>query len=268
VYTCVRIALLHRNESFACRLLMERRVNPKAFAMHCISRDDPLCLAFVASFAVCFRPPALRTKWVCVVSAGDRALGCLRFYLNHRGPWYPCALLFAARCGDVVFLQLVLRHSKAWCPKVPGFAAFWGNVRFLAHIFAAGCPIWTLAHDVDPGIESNRLWEFFCESNEGQVLLIEDWALVVHPDIVRSGPVLLYAAQKGAHLTPRMLGMLGEVRARAQALANCFNRATRLSRARGVHARNWGAMGKVPVELIERIATLGKVSIAALDLVK
>ncbi len=87
-------------------------------------------------------------------------------------------------------------------------------------------------------------------------------------ELVRSSPVLLLAAQKGAPLTPRMEGMLGEVRRRARALAGCFHRATRLSGAPEASARKWDAMGRVPVELVERIATLAKISIVVRDLVE
>ncbi len=83
-----------------------------------------------------------------------------------------------------------------------------------------------------------------------------------------SGPVLLYAAQKGARLTPRMQGMLRDVRSQALALADCFHRAARLSRGPGAAAQEWQAMGKGPVEIIQNIATLARISIAAVDLVQ
>jgi hypothetical protein len=109
--------------------------------------------------------------------------------------------------------------------------------------------------------------EMYC-SPSSQPPLIEDWSLVVSSDLVRSGPVLLYAAQKGAPLTLGMEWMLGEVRRRALALASCFQRATNLSQEPGPHARKWKAMGKVPVEIIHNIATLAKISIVVFDLVE
>jgi hypothetical protein len=96
----------------------------------------------------------------------------------------------------------------------------------------------------------------------------EDWTLFVSSDLVRSGPVLLYAAQKGIALTPRMEGMLGKVRRRALALAGCFYRASRLSQGTEGGSHEWDAMGRLPIEVIERIATLGKISIVAGDLVE
>jgi hypothetical protein len=98
-------------------------------------------------------------------------------------------------------------------------------------------------------------------------LWLEDWTLVVSSDLVRSGPVLLFAAQKRAPLTPRMQRMLWEVRRRALALAGCFHRAARLSRGPGPDSRKWDAMGRVPPEIIQQIATLGKISIVARDFV-
>jgi hypothetical protein len=92
-------------------------------------------------------------------------------------------------------------------------------------------------------------------------------ALVVSSDLLSSGPVLLFAAEKGAPMTPRMKGMLREVQRRALALSCCFNRAARLGRRRGKAGREWKAMGKVPREIVDCIATLAKISIAATDLV-
>jgi hypothetical protein len=64
------------------------------------------------------------------------------------------------------------------------------------------------------------------------------------------------------------VGMLGQVQGRALALAGCFHRAARLSRMRSPGARKWEAMGRVPVEIIQGIATLAKISIVAVDLVQ
>jgi hypothetical protein len=81
---------------------------------------------------------------------------------------------------------------------------------------------------------------------------------VVSSDLVRSGPVLLYAAQKGAPLTLRMQGMLKNVRRRALALAGCFHRAARLSRGRAWRSHKWAAMARVPPEIIQQIGNTGK----------
>jgi hypothetical protein len=86
--------------------------------------------------------------------------------------------------------------------------------------------------------------------------------------VLCSGPVLLYAAQNGASLTPRMEGMLGEVRRRVQALAGCFHMASRLSQGPEAAAVDWEVMGRLPVELVQSIATLAGLSLAATELVK
>lgn len=91
--------------------------------------------------------------------------------------------------------------------------------------------------------------------------------MLVSSNLECSGPVLLYATQVGATLTPRMEGMLAEVRRRALALAGCFHRAAHLSRGRGRSASKWRAMGQVPVEIVMCIATLARISIAVVDLV-
>jgi hypothetical protein len=82
-------------------------------------------------------------------------------------------------------------------------------------------------------------------------------------------PVLLYAAQKGAPLTPRMKGMLEEVHRRALSLACCFHGAARLARApRAAARRRWGAMERLPVEIIHSIATMAAISVVAVEYVK
>jgi hypothetical protein len=93
-------------------------------------------------------------------------------------------------------------------------------------------------------------------------------SIVVSSDLVRSGLVLLFAAQKGLPLTPRMVRMLGDVRGRVQTLAGCFHRATRLRRGPGPDARKWDAIGGVPIDIIQRSATMARISIAVVDLIE
>ncbi len=69
-----------------------------------------------------------------------------------------------------------------------------------------------------------------------------DWSLLVSSDLAHSGPVLLYAAQKGAPMTPRMLGMLADVRRRALALAGCFHTACRIIGLSSAPARTHGSV--------------------------
>jgi hypothetical protein len=145
-------------------------------------------------------------------------------------------------------------------------------VRFLMRVVEAGCPKWARANDGEPmKVMGAYGLPGFYPVGRGKPKQLEnlgDWCLLVSSNLVVSGPVLLYAAQKGAPLTPRMLGMLGEMRRRALALAGCFRRAARLARGPTKRARKWQAMGRVPTEIIERIATLARISIVAVDLVE
>jgi hypothetical protein len=199
------------------------------------------------------------------ISAHGTCAECLRLVLEYGPCWSPESLLSAARDNDLDVLDVVIKYSTEWDPSVPGFAACAGNTRFLMCAFEAGCPVWTSARDGEPG--QNGAPSYY---PHGQTRLagLEDWSLVVSSDLAISGPVLLYAAQKGAPLTLRMRKMLREVRGRALALAGCFHRSLALSRAPGVRACKWKAMGQVPVEIVERIATLAKLSIAVRDLVE
>jgi hypothetical protein len=213
--------------------------------------------------------PNQRLDLLCDSAAVGGRVNIIRTLLEYGAPWSPASWFIACRDSRFDILEIVLEHSREWSPLVPGVAGAAGNVRFLRRIFEAGCPGWTRAMDGEP-----------CLSAAGYVspsvylpakdcwVDFRDWSLVVSSDLVRSGPVLLLAAQRGVPLTIRMAGMLWEVRCRVLALAGSFHRAARLSRAPGADARKWDAMGRVPVEIIQAIATLARISIVAVDLVQ
>ncbi len=264
IFPCLRLALRHNHVGFATRLLTEHRVDRFAFASACVSYDDPTSLGFVVDAI-----PGMLLERLAAMSASQMAINCLRLLLENKAPWPPYSLLHPTKENRLDMLELVLQHSRQWCPKVPTLAACLGHTRFLMRIFDAGCPMWTRASDdqeackMIPGsriIEKFHLWQRDAETRL-------DFCLMVSSDLVVSGPVLLYAAQKGAPLTPRMEMRLWVVRLRALALAGCFHRAARLGRGPGPHARKWVAMGQVPPEIVERIATLARISIRAVDLV-
>ncbi len=234
------------------------------FKRFCALRDEAASLSYMLRTA----PAPHLLERLCDWSAITKSAACLGLLLEMGAPWTPGSLLYAPRDNRLDVLEVVLKHSLEWCPILPSTAAAAGNVHFLMRAFDAGCPIWTRVQDGEPRIDCGG-WIAPALHIPGQYMLdlVEHWSLVVSSDLVRSGPVLLLAAQKGIPLTPRMEGMLGEVRRRALALACCFHRATRLSRAPGAAARKWDAMGRVPVEIIQSIATLGRVSIVAVDVV-
>jgi hypothetical protein len=167
-------------------------------------------------------------------------------------------------------------------------AACLGHVRLLMRMLESGCPICTTAADGEPCLKGNDFhFPGYYPPGRKASSSQPDLTLVVSSDLVRSGPVLLLAAQKGAPLTLRMLKMLREVRRRALALAGCFHRAARPRRVGGAHtydvggrvsssrardrmsscrANEWDAMGRVPIELIQNIATLARLSVVAREL--
>jgi hypothetical protein len=221
---------------------------PQKFAEHCVAADDPVALGFTLHFA----SPLDDEEDLVSTAASISRVRCLRLLLEHGAPWVPSTMIHVAwgNCIDSLEVLLELRKARPWCPQISTIAANVGNVRFLRMIANAGCPLWTFASD-------SGHWQ---RAPEG--------ALVVSSDLEESGPVLLFAAEKGCPLTPRMGDTLREVRRRALSLAFCFNKATRLSRGPGKSALRWTAMGKVPVELVECIATLARISIIAEDLTK
>jgi hypothetical protein len=241
LFTCVRAAIHGGQGVFAGRLLASQYVSSQKFAAHCVAADDPVALRFTLRPAAWLGSPRDLTDQAAIFSR----VRCLRLLLEHGVPWNPVTMTHVAWGNRLDTLEVLLELGKArpWCPMVPTIAAKAGNVRFLMMIADAGCPLWTRADDHE------------------QRGIPPPGTLVVPSDVESSGPVLLFVAQKGCPMTPRMKSTLREVQGRALALACCFDRAGRLG-------REWKAMGKVPRELVEHIATLARISIAAVDLVK
>jgi hypothetical protein len=263
LFPCLALALWKGNEVFVRRLLGEPRVDVSNFAIYGIREDEPGHLEYLIRAGL-----AKDLERLCRSAGRYNSLGCLSFLLEQGAPWTPYALLYACRDSRLDILEVVSKHSRDWCHHVPTVAGACGNVLFLMRAFAAGCPVWKCAQDGEPEINClSFVLPSLYHPGENKWEKVKGWSLIVPSDLVCSGPVLLYAVQKGAPLTPRMRRMVGKVRARALALAGCFHRATRLSRAPG-GARKWGAMARVPVEVIQGIATLARISIVAVDLVE
>jgi hypothetical protein len=273
-------ALRHGHAGFARSLFVNHGVRALTFAAFMVHQNDPALLLLSLSIV-----GDVDLTWLCRCTARTVSIDCLQALLEYGAPLVPNCWLYAAEFNRLGTLEVALRHGKesergsqrcrppgadamqprkGWCPTLPGVAASAGNVQFLMRIFEAGCPVWASARDGTPCKFTCRA---FIPPGEQESVLLEDWTLVVSPDLVRSGPVLLYAAEIGAPLTARMEGMLGEVRDRALALAGCFRVAARLGREPGQHARTWAAMGQVPLEIIQDIATLAKISIVVRKLV-
>jgi hypothetical protein len=231
------------------------------FARSCVRWKDSVSLRFVLAAGM-----SLDIGVLGIMAANGTDAECLRLTLEYGARWKPQWLLLAAQENCLDILDVAVKHSTEWDPRIPGFAACAGNARFLMRAFEAGCPVWTSARDGEPG--QNGAPSYYPHGQTWQLSVLEDWSLVVSSDLAISGAVLLYAAQKGVPMTLRMRKMVREVRRRALALAGCFHRAVALSRAPGVGARKWKAMGQVPMEILERIATLAKVSIAVHELVE
>jgi hypothetical protein len=263
VFLAMCLALRNGDMESARRAFVERAVKASRFLFFCVWNDEPIPLKFALEFA-----GDKDLKYLSCHAAFINSVGCLRLLLEYGAPWSPRRLLYAARANHLELLEVVLQHSSAWCPQLPTVAAWYGNVRFLMLIFDAGCPVWVSAKDGDLCQSTKQAGKFYCPTRNAVPAEVEDWTLLVSSDLVRSGPVLLYAARKGAPLTPRMQRMLGEVRRRPLALAGCFHRATRLSRMRSPCARKWDGMGRVPTDIVRRIATMARISIVEIDLVK
>ncbi len=266
LFPCLHLALCHGNLGFASRLIADTGAHPRDFGKFCLQQTDPAPLTFSLGLfsELCLPPLASMSAacWCVDFSRGFLKVGLPGLELGPKHVAF--SFLLAARFNGVEAVEFAVRRNAEWPPNLPGVASCAGNVRFLMRAFEAGCPMWTSARDGEPCLSCVA---FIPPEGDAPVPL-GDWCLVVSSDLLRSGPVLLYAEEKGAALTPRMAGMLADVRSRALALAGCFHRATRLAQGPGSAARKWVAMGQVPVEIVQQIATLAKISIVARNSVK
>jgi hypothetical protein len=279
LYPCLALALRSGNKDFASRLIVDRQVEASEFSFFCATYDEPEALRHMLE-----TNPGQDLETLCRWAGMSSCAGSLRVLLGYGAPLTPRSLLHASRDNQLDILDVALEHCKDWCPHLPSVAASAGNARFLMRVFDAGCPTWKTAQDGELLYSPNpilflqqpvQLQRFPGETYERLVrrlhherpppVAVKDWSLVVSSDPVRSGPVLLLAAQMGAPLTHRMQRMLEDVRRRAQSLVLCFHRAARLSRGHGPAARKWDSMGGVPDEIVQTIATLARVSIVARD---
>lgn len=261
VYRSVSLSLQRGHEEFVTDLFNEREDLARVFVMHCIWHDDVTALKVMVGLNA-----GIPGTQLARLAASARSVKCLRLALKRGDPWDPVDLLHAARGNRLDILEVVLKHTDAvdgWCPpKLPPLASVLGNLRFLMRMFERGCPMWAVPDDnvtVAPLIRQFSL----IAPNQDELAQLVDWTLTVSSDLGRSGPVLLYAAKHA----PRMTQMLADVRRRALALLCCFHRAHALSREPGPQARRWAPMGHTPVEVVERIATLARMSIIVDELI-
>lgn len=263
------VALRKGHEKFAKRLLHESVLVANQFAIRCVfmeaSGGHNSCKGAQWLQCAITASPEMDRPSLYPLTIAHRSPQCLSVVLRSGAAWNPRHLLIAAQFNHLDVLQILISHNIGqWSPQLPGQASCAGNVRFLNLIFGAGCQLWNLAIDGEP--VAGAVGSYI---PVGQLAPedLPDWGLVVSSDLVCSGPVLLYAAEQGVNLTPRMRDMLVEVRRRALALAGCFHRAKRLSQASGAPAQAWQSMGAVPTAVVQSIATLARISLAAGDLV-
>ncbi len=258
------------------------------FSLFCATNDEAEALRHMLD-----ADPDRDLVTLCREAGVSNSASSFRVLLEYGAPLTPRSLLNAARKNRLDVLEVALKRSKLWCPQLPSLAAIAGNTRFLMRAFKAGCPVWKTAQDGTPDacgtmmlgppgrmprdLRKHRRGSHR-ETSGGPLqwpwtehrpsVEVKDWSLVVSPNLVRSGPVLLLAAKKGAPLTPYMEYMLDNVRRRALALAGCFHRAACLSKGHGPAARKWDSMGGVPVEIVQIIATIARISIIAGDYIE
>jgi hypothetical protein len=241
LYPALRPLLGSGREDFVRRLFCKEPQEAFWFAWSCCNYDheDVACLRFTLDMV-----PAGKLDYLAGVASNchsDTCSGnCLQMLLERGAHVPPSRLDSVCEHNRLDVLELVLlQHDIGWCGRVPSQGACLCRTRFLMRIFAAGCPVWTSARDGEPCNTLLGAGTGFVPLGKEEKEVLEDWSLVVSSDLVRSGPVLLLAAQKGAPLTPRMEGMLGEVRRRALALAA----STVPPASAGLHASGmpWGA---------------------------
>jgi hypothetical protein len=237
------------------------------FAVYCIRHDDALGLMLFLQMHPP-PPPRLSQSNVARLCAKYTAHQCLDFVLPLGAPWIGNDLVHAVVQNCIETLDVVVRHRHEVAHTVMVAATCLARVRFWMRLHYLHIPTWNVVSDSEPSdISWTYCLEAFSSINNAPPSVIGELTLVVSSDLVCSGPLLLYAAERGVDLTARMTAMLREVRHRALALTGCFHVARRLSQAPGAAARNWSAMGRVNADQ-RIIATLARISIAQRDLVE
>jgi hypothetical protein len=276
------LALRSGHSDFASRLFVDRQVEAYAFSHFCAVQDEPEALRHMLDTG-----PGEDLGYLCSWAVQTNAAGSLRVLLEYGARITQRSVLVAARDNRMDVLELAMKQGAVPWAKLPSVAAYAGHVRFLMRAFEAGCPVWQTAEDGRPLSQTlpwigpwTPVWElspmtdgiFQRKRPDSELVTFDsgdcqrwDWCLTVPSDMLRSGPVLLLAAQKGSPLTPCMEQMLEDVRRRALALAGCFHRAAWLSRGNGAAERKWDSMGRVPIAIVQTIATIARLSIVAVD---
>jgi hypothetical protein len=269
-YNCICLALHngHVNFAQAAAVDWQPQIDKQVldnFIIDCVQNDDTVLGDFLQVLPWVVHWMGLY-DWLVRLAAKHTAPSCLQLALNNGAIFSSRNLIYGVRKNCIRTLDVVLAGQVPIDLIVLLMATSPGRVQLVKRLLTAGCPTWDSATDEDA---CNVGWIFGHEELTGDVhgpAEFRGLTLVVANDIVRAGPMLLLAAQKGAPLTARMQGMLGEVRRRAQAVAWSFHRATSLGQVPG--GAPWAAMGWVPLELVMRIATLARVSLVVNDLVE
>ncbi len=203
---------------------------------------------------------------------------CLLFALQNGCPRGDCALEAAVKKGHLRSVELLVAHGLPERPitfaAAKGEKATADQLRCLQHILDKGSSVdartvtcAAQAGDVDLvrflHTRGVRLWEEACEAetkSSAFLLYFSSKTRVVVPTVLKNAALmwdaLRYGWAMGAPVTPAMAEAFKAKRAATCATLLCFHVATRLSEGRGAAGEQgaaWGGMGRVPVELIEKL---------------
>jgi hypothetical protein len=170
--------------------------------------------------------------------AGPSQLRCFRHIIDKEHPIHAGCLILAARNGDVDLVRFL--HSR-------------------------GAPLWDHARD-DAAEEPNSSGQA-CSCISCRLYHLPSKGIIALPcmpeDANRMWQSLRYGGFMGAPLSPAMEEMFRAQRRSTRGVLLSFHVATRLSQGWGVAVRRaaWSAMGRMPMELIEKILILAELEI-------
>jgi hypothetical protein len=215
-----------------------------AYAMEqgCPLRDDMLMRAVVGGHFECVKllvARGLPEKPLAFDNAGWRLndnpvgpdqLRCLQYLVDNGRPIHTGLLIWVASSGDVDFVRLL-------------------NSR--------GVPLWTGAYAQEAYGEDDHMQELRVKTQEDALWQQGIIGIPEKPeDAGKTWAVLQYGWAMGAPLTPAMEAVFGAKRAATRATLLCFGVAARLSRGKEASPRQggaWAVMGRMPIELVEKI---------------
>ncbi len=192
------------------------------------------------------------------VAAKYKALSILGYGLQHKDSflWDELVLFCAVQSGCIQAVDIVLRAGCQPCSLALSTAVECGHLDCVRFLHARGLPLWDAVH-----IGHN--WWF----TKGPSLVLREFSetrLRVPRCECKARAlwgVMRYGKIHGAPLPECAGWILKDRQVRAREVLLCFNGAARMGRSGGEHARLWGVMADVPLDVVYNILVQAQLEI-------